>query len=363
MRVLFISRKYPPSIGGMENQAYGLIHFFRGQKSTLLLRRSSQLHLIWFIPWALMLGLWKGRSGDVIHLCDGVLSPVGWILKWLCRKPVTVTVHGLDLVYPNWIFQHVNVPFLRRLDHWISVSEKTGEELLNRGFPQNRITVVPNGVDPSRFRFHGTKRDLERVIGKSLEGKKVLLTCGRLVKRKGGAWFAAEVMNKLPLEYEWLVIGCGPEKNAILDASHEAGVQDRVTVMDFVSEEDLSMLYHQADLFVMPNIVVPGDREGFGLVANEAAACGLPVVASAVDGIPEAIHHERNGWLVPEKDATAFAKQIGAILNRPDRGALKQSIRQYTLEHFAWPARVQRYTAVFESVARAGKDPDQNPHR
>jgi glycosyltransferase involved in cell wall biosynthesis len=91
----------------------------------------------------------------------------------------------------------------------------------------------------------------------------------------------------------------------------------------------------------MPNVVVPGDIEGFGLVALEAAVTGLPVVAARLQGIVDAVHHGGNGVLVETGDAAGFTKAVLEVLEyAPERRA---AIREYTLRHFSWQSMAEAY--------------------
>lgn len=345
MRVLFISRKYPPSVGGMETHALGLISTFAGEKKMIVLGR-SQLHLVWFLPYALFKGFMLGRSVDLIHLCDGLLAPIGLLLKWGCRKPVTTTIHGLDLVYPNWIFQHINVACLRRLTHWMPVSQATFEEMGRRGFPAERTTMIPNGVDPDRLPSPLPKSVVEQWL--QPDGRRVMVTVGRLVKRKGVAWFIMNVLSRLPSDVLYVVAGEGPDRRVIEQTILNRRIGHRVKMLGRISDKQLSGLFQFADVFVMPNVRVPGDREGFGLVPLEASIFGLPVVASRVDGIPDAIHDEKNGFLVDEKNVDAFVYRIQWVLNHPNASDLRKKIQSYSLEHCTWKKRVLEVQKVFD---------------
>jgi glycosyltransferase involved in cell wall biosynthesis len=100
----------------------------------------------------------------------------------------------------------------------------------------------------------------------------------------------------------------------------------------------------------MPNVVIPGDMEGFGLVALEAAVTGLPVVAARLDGIVDAVHDGKNGLLVETGDAAGFTNAVLEVLeySPKQRGA----IRGYTLSHFSWQAMAEAYErAIAEHLA------------
>lgn len=343
MKVLFITRKYPPQVGGMEQFSFGLVNNFTGEKELIALNK-SQKNLWWWIPYALIVGIIKGFKVDIIHLGDVVLAPIGFVIKLITRKPVVVTAHGLDVVYDHWVFKKVNLPSLLKLDKVLCVSKNTIQECLKRGVQEKKLKYIPNGIDANKFQLvtqHLT----------SNSDKRVMITVGRLVKRKGVNWFVRKVMPKLN-GVEYLIIGTGPEKNRIEASIKELKLQDKVKMLGRISDQELRDIYNRADLFVMPNIKVEGDREGFGIVLLEAASVGLPVVAANLEGITDAIEDGKNGYLVTWGNTESYINKINELLNRDDLDSLRKTIKEYTVEHFAWDKIVKRYLEEFEKITK-----------
>lgn len=334
MKVLFITRKYPPQTGGMESFSYGLINNIQCGKDTVILNK-KQINLIWWLPYALIISLFKAKKADIIHLGDGLLAPLGLILKKITRRPVAVTVHGLDVSYNNWLYQKINVASLKYLDKIICVSESTRQDCLQRHVPENKLTIIPDGIDANKYtinyKLHTTHY--------------VLLTVGRLVKRKGVEWFIREVMPQLEKNIQYWVVGKGPEQEKIIKAIQEKNLQDMIKLLGFVSEEKIKEIYYQADLFIMPNIAVKGDREGFGIVALEASASGLLVIASDLEGIKDAVKDGQNGFLVKPQNASEFITKINQLL--VSNNDLRQKVRKYTVDNFSWPIICQKYVTLF----------------
>jgi glycosyltransferase involved in cell wall biosynthesis len=102
-------------------------------------------------------------------------------------------------------------------------------------------------------------------------------------------------------------------------------------------------------MFVMPNIPVVNDVEGFGLVALEAASCGTMVVASQLEGIQDAIIDGKNGTLVPSTDAAKYVEVITQELAKPR--LTRQAIRDYTLANFSWTKAADQYAAIMQRLA------------
>ena len=137
-------------------------------------------------------------------------------------------------------------------------------------------------------------------------------------------------------------------------ANERHGLGGRARLLGKVPEETLRTLYRGGDLFVMPNVHVPGDIEGFGVVMLEAGLCGLPVVAADLEGISDVVRDGENGHLVPSRDAEAFARAV--LRYRGDREALaaaSRSAARFTARTYAWSAIAEQFVEVFrERIGR-----------
>lgn len=346
MRVLFVTRKYPPRVGGMESLSYGLTSGYPEPKSILALRR-SQKHLVWFFPYALVRVALTAHRYDVIHLGDALLSAAGFLPRVLHKKPIAISVHGLDLTFPNRLYQSYLKAFLRAAAY-IANSESTRKIAELRGLrPVRTITIgVPDEYFALERRARGND-ELER----RRAGRVVLLTVGRLVRRKGVAWFVRHVLPQLE-GVLYVVVGVGPEDEAISAAARETGTTDRVWLAGKLSQPGLLELLSLDGIFVMPNIEVPGDVEGFGIVAIEAAASGMPVVAARLEGIPDAIADGHNGTLVESGNAPQFIDALRRLIDDDaERARQGERARQYTRRNNAWPKIIERYVALFDELA------------
>jgi phosphatidylinositol alpha-1,6-mannosyltransferase len=344
MKVLFVTRKYPPRIGGMESLSYELTVGFPEPK-TIVALGGSQLHLLWFLPYALLRTALSAHKYDVIHLGDALLCSVGFIPRALFGRRVVVSVHGLDLTFSSRLYQLYLRLFLRA-DAFIANSEATAELARARGLPA--VRSISLGVASKYFEVQRSLHaDVE--LEQRRRGRTVLVTLGRLVRRKGAAWFVRNVLPKLS-DVLYVVIGEGADRKAVESAVAECSAEDKVWLVGGVSQQRLLTLLSASDVFVMPNIEVEGDVEGFGIVAIEAAAAALPVVASNLQGIPDAIADGKNGVLVAPGDADGFAAAIERVRREPLRTELGQSARAYTLLHNGYPAVIERYRAAFAEV-------------
>jgi phosphatidyl-myo-inositol dimannoside synthase len=343
-KILFISRNYPPKLGGLETYSYNLIKEFEKDFSVFkIVLRKSILNLVWFLPFSFFKALFLNQkhSFSNIHLCDGLLAPVGVLLKCFTRASVSVSIHGLDVTYKNLFYQWLIPRCVGKLNKIICVSRSTREECLRRCIPGRKCRVIPNGIQPDEFYFHRSPEELRGQLEKSvnicLKNKKILITIGRLIKRKGIIWFVDRVMPELDDSYLYIIAGQGPEFEPIDRKVKERDLLNQVLMLGRISEKFRRLIYNAADIFIMPNITVEGDAEGFGIVVIEAGSCGLPVVASKIQGLRDAVIEGKTGYLIEEGDADGFVERI------KNMDLKKEVVRSCVNEVFDWTTIYRRY--------------------
>jgi glycosyltransferase involved in cell wall biosynthesis len=357
-RILFISRAYPPVVGGIESHNYELSRWLgRITKVKTIANKHGRKFLPVFAPIALIKTLVLLPFYDVVLLGDGVLAFIGWFVKLISKKPVISVVHGLDINYNSpslgvWYERFLVLTyqsfwtklFIPKLDKLIAVGNETIKTGMEHGIPAEKFVFIPNGVDTEKNLTDCSRKDLEKIIGKSVDGKKILLTSGRLAKRKGVAWFVANVMPKLSEDFLYIIAGNGPDKKNIGNSIKNNHQENRVIILGFVPDATRNILLNTADLFVQPNIKVPGDMEGFGISVIEAGACKLPVLASNIEGLKDAIKDNSNGFLVESENAAAFIEKINELfLPGNPRDMFGQKARDYVIQNFSWEHIAKRY--------------------
>ncbi|MDP2918404.1 MAG: glycosyltransferase family 4 protein [bacterium] len=359
MRILFITRKHPPSVGGMQNLSYNLIQNLeeqgkkRDDQIDAIILRKSQWHLIWWLPFALVRGLIAARRSDIVHLGDPALALIGFWIKIFWRKKAVVTVHGLDVTFPFFLYQGYLKFFARKFDRYICISSYAKEEAEKKGL--SPCVIIPVGVDRGKRKAQSAKRKADIIdFFKKYHlprDKFYLLTVGRLVKRKGAAWFIENAMPALPIEMIYLVVGDGAERENIYNLIKEQKLQDRVYLLGKITEEELKTVYALSDLFIMPNIKVEGDAEGFGLVAVEAALNSLPVIAARLEGICDAIAHNQNGILAESENAASFEREILKFFRDDQyRQRFGREAAAFTTANYNWSNIAERYYQEFLNV-------------
>jgi len=350
MKLLFITRTYPPLVGGMEKFASDFYENYRRKGDIDLIANSGGKKMLPFflikVTFFLML---YSRKYEVIHIYDAVLSPLVLIIKSVSKAKVSFTVNGLDIVYSRFGYQKFMPFFLGKADKVFAISHYTMEQCVLRGLPKEKLMVIPVGLDFDAVEiFSEEKRStIMSRFSIPVKGMKILMTVGRLVRRKGHAWFIEHVLKNLPDDYIYLIVGDGPERDSIVNVSRELNLTKRVYLLGRVSDEEKNCLYQVADLFVMPNIHVENDQEGFGIVLLEAGRYGLPVVASNIEGIRDVVIDKKTGRLIEEKDTWGFVDEILGF--NPDRLSIAPSLVSF----FNWEGVVERYYNEFEKITRA----------
>ena len=159
-----------------------------------------------------------------------------------------------------------------------------------------------------------------------------------MVERKGVHWFITNVLPQLKTSYLYLVIGKGKEKERIKEAIKVNKLENKVYLLEGINDETLNTIYSSADLFIMPNIPVRGDMEGFGMVLLEAGSAGLYSIASDLEGIKDAVIDSVTGSLIKPYDKEAFIQAIEDKTNY-DKNEITNQIK----EKFSWEKTRDRY--------------------
>lgn len=349
--IVAVTRNFPPLVGGMEKLM---------RECVRALAATHQVHLVGPAGCAdhLPAGAHLAGTSDLKPL-GGFLLRTGWQGMAAARRvrprwvlggsglmaPATlaaarasgarsaVLVHGLDLVVPSRAYRAVFLPALRACDRVVANSGHTADLAVRAGIHEHRIRIVNPGVAiPARAPDAGLAR---AALG--LGNRPTLLSVGRLSPRKGIGEFIERCLPALVATHPDLVflVAGGAATHALVggDASADiaaaltrTGLGDVVRMLGPVDDETLGRLYAAADVFMFPVKDQPGDVEGFGMSALEAAAHGVPTAGFAVGGVPEAVAVERSGTLVVSGDYDALTQATLALL-ATDRQTLRaQSI-------------------------------------
>jgi glycosyltransferase involved in cell wall biosynthesis len=254
--------------------------------------------------------------------------------------PTVITARGSDV---NLIAQY-RLP--RRMIRWaarqaaavVAVSQALKDKLVALGVEHERIHVLRNGVDLGLF--HAGDRDSLRA---QLELRRpTLLSVGNLLAFKGHG-LVIEALSFLP-ECELVIAGEGPDRAAFEALARQCGVAGRVRFVGSLDQQDLRRYYCAADALVLAS-----SREGWPNVLLEAMACGTPVIATAVGGVPEIVTSTDAGAVVKERSAAALARAVRELSAQPRERA---ATRRFA-EQFGWDATSKGQLQLFRQVLAA----------
>lgn len=363
--LLLITRNFPPLWGGMERLNWHMAAELAKSFNVRVIGptgaaehapagvavREAALKPLWRFLWQAAWLAWQEARAwqpDVVLAGSGLTAPLALLAARACNARSAVYVHGLDLTVPHPLYRLLWRPALRRIDTVIANSHATAELAKAVGIAPERIRVVHPGVEipapdaEARQRFrakHGIESDAP-----------LLLSVGRLTARKGLLEFVREV---LPLIAErrpgvvLAIVGDTPSNalyaqaqtpQAIQAAADAAGVGDRLRFLGKRFGQELADAYFAADVHVFPVREIPGDPEGFGMVAVEAAAHGLPTVAYATGGVVDAVAEGQSGRLVSPQNGQAFARATLDVL----AGSISPETCRAFAQRFAWPTFGER---------------------
>lgn len=360
-RVALVAHDFAPKLGGMETVARSLATSLRAREIDVRVYTTDRLGardgnrvrgpapdggaptvepLYRALPAPFRIDLWNDLLAtidaalrdrpDVIHLCHAGLGP--WIPALRAALPcvVTANVHGNDLIAP-WVhhglapdaYRTAQVAGLSAADAVVCVSGFSRELASSRGVAPDVLHTIENGVDPSRFFPARPDDETDRRHALGLESEdEVLLTVSRLAPRKGHRTVLraiATLAGRRP-RLKYVFTGASDAmQSELMSLATELGIASRIVPLGFVPDADLPALYRVARAFVLLAEGDPDtDVEGFGVALLEAAASGLPTIASRTGGIPEAVVDGQTGLLVTPGDPAAAAAAIDRVLGDVD---------------------------------------------
>lgn len=257
-------------------------------------------------------------------------------------KKTVVTVRGNEAIYyfdRNRIRKVVQKR-LSEFDHVIAVSNDLKNKILSEfGVDRSRVTVIPNGVDTEKFRCTDMS-EARRHCG-LVDDKRYLLTVSRLSNEKGLEHLLRAFRSVRCTGTRLVIIGEGPLKTKLITLAAELGIEGRVHFLGVLGHADICAWYNAADLFCLPSL-----WEGCPNVVIEALACGTPVVASRVGGIPDLIPCDDYGSLVPPGEVDALTAALDRAL---ETNWNRRNISQFGSAN-SWADVADKVISVFEGV-------------
>lgn len=257
----------------------------------------------------------------------------------------TATVGG----WRYWVTRALDTWVLRRADAVTTICEGLRSEIVARGIREEKITVIPNAVDPVRFAVGG-RADPALARGLGLDGARVLGFIGSFYGYEGLALLLRalpKMLERMPA-IRLLLVGGGYEEDALRRQAAEAGISDKVVFAGRVPHERIQDYYNLVDVFVYPRERTRVTELVTPLKPLEAMAQGRTVVASDVGGHRELIREGETGLLFRAGDPDSLADTVLGVLQQPElAAAMRVSARCFVETERTWAASVGRYADVY----------------
>jgi glycosyltransferase involved in cell wall biosynthesis len=250
--------------------------------------------------------------------------------------------------------RHISAPVPRNLlSRWlyqkatayiVTTGEALKRELVERNrFSANRIESVPTGIDAGRFR-PGERKAMRARYG--LPQDKTLVGIAATLRSWKGHAFLLEALARLPDSIELVIVGDGPQREALEQKIGQLGLRGRVRMQG--QQADVLPWLRALDIFALPSYA----NEGVPQALVQAMLVELPCVTTAVGGIPEIAEHDRTALVVPPRDAAALAAAIERLAgNEGLRQELGQAARKHCVEGYSYERMIERMEAIYRNVA------------
>lgn len=286
---------------------------------------------------------------DVMH---GYFGPPGRRAQMLRETldldvPLVVSFLGFDLnVLPKRTPANYYERVFERADALCVSSQFMKRQILALGAPEDRVRILPLGLPVKRFDYQPRKAREEGGIR--------LVSAARLTEVKGLEWGMRGVAlaRDAGVDVTWHILGDGPLRQELEALRDELGLADRVVFHGFVKMEEVRAQMARSDVSLFPGVAAPdGAEEALGGAVLEAQACGMPVIASDVGGIPEAFVPGESGVLVPQRDAEAIAEAILRLASQGDTWeAMGERGRAHIEQQFDCEALNARWLELYEEL-------------
>jgi phosphatidylinositol alpha-1,6-mannosyltransferase len=365
---LLITIDFPPQIGGVANYLANFsqnlptdklmvlankidnVHHFDGHQKYKIVRENLFFKYFW-PRWLRSYFRAKKiiKKEKIEQIIISHILPMGYIALML-KLPYVVILHGYDIMNAQksgWK-KYWAKKILDQAKHIIVNSHNTQNQVLNLGINQNKITIVypcPN-IKPEQLNEH-EKQIIKNEL--DLHHKKILLSVGRLVPRKG----FDKVIESLPLVLKqipnlvYIIVGNGPDNERLENLAEDLKVRGNLIIAEDIPNSNLSSFYDLANIFIMPARQIGEDIEGFGIVYLEANLFSKPVIAGKSGGVEDAVRDGQTGILVNPESVQEISQAILKLFNDPElANKLGVQGKERVLKEFQWPKQVEKIKNV-----------------
>jgi glycosyltransferase involved in cell wall biosynthesis len=377
--IVMLMRQFYPRTGGYQNQALRLateliksglrvqvVTQRHGTLSPFEVYQGIPIHRVFafrsgpLAAWSYLVSalVWMARNRDtfqIIHAHRSSSGLVAGVIGFVLRKRVLYKLTRGDEIQEKGLHSEfvgrIKTACLRKtVGKFISLTEETVEDLKGLGVPCERIAKIPNGID---FEDRVKSYDRATILAElSLRpDAKIVSFVGRLAPDKGVDWLLDiwKIVSQREREARLLLIGDGPDREALKQRARSLGIQD--TVFFLGRQEDVYRFFAASDVFVLPSRL-----EGMSNALLEAMSQGLPVVTAddALGGNRSVVVHKQDGLLVPLEDTQLFADSLLSLLKDRNFRIEMGSRARRKIEHaFSVQSVTRRYMEVYRELLGA----------
>jgi glycosyltransferase involved in cell wall biosynthesis len=345
-------------IAGLEAEGVETVPLALNRKMISLFRDDvsrSPGHLIGFLPASLKAVLDVRRAIrsagiDLLHPHDNLSKLIGGVASATAGIPAVAHCH--DLLGAGFVDRMLLLAQRLLMDRIIAVSGSVQERLIRGGTNPRRIRTIENGIDTARFK-PGTST-LSRAELSIPESHRVVGVIGMFDPVKGHLYLLKairQLRDRGVTDLSCLIVGEGRLEAELREYVNAAGIERNVLFLGY--RRDIPNLLSFMDVVVMPSL-----RESFGIVALEAMAMKVPVIASRIGGLEEVVEHEKTGLLVPPGDAEALAEAIRGLAANPEmRRVMGEAGRKRVTERFSIESTIRRTEELYLECLEASPSP------
>ncbi len=355
-----------PGPSGLEEDV-GAFHFYRTPPANGMISRMPVLNQIGVVNSLVsrLEEVIEKEQPDILHAHSPALNGLAALrvgqrhqipVVYECRAfwEDAAVDHGTSIEYgPRYLLTRMlETRVFKQADAVTTICEGLRRDIIRRGVPEKKITVIPNAVDIEKFSMGRPKDDgLARKLG--LEKKSILGFIGSFYAYEG----LPLVLKALPSIREsvpnisLLLVGGGPQQDLLKAEVEKRALKDYVVFAGRIPHEEVQQYYDLVDIFVYPRLSMRLTELVTPLKPLEAMAQGRLVLASDVGGHKELIKDRVTGYLFPANDASCLASTVKNLLEqRAEWPAMRKSARQFVEEQRNWAVSVSRYNAVYGAL-------------
>lgn len=347
MKYLLTTLEYPPQVGGVATYYANLIAAWSKEDEWLVVDNSNY-QLVkpgrcgWFRSVNTLIKA-RHRKFDLVFI--GQILPLGTaalIVSLFLRLPYGVFLHGMDLSFAlrGKRKRLLTELILGRAKHIVCANSYV-QKILNDLFPtvSEKIIVINPGVIDGAAQ--ASRSDLADRY--NLSGKRVLLSIGRLVERKGFDMVIKALSRIKTDDWVYLIAGEGPEKEKLMKQAAASNISANIKFIGQLNENEKWSCLDICDIFIMTSRNIDGDFEGFGIVYLEANIASKPVIAGRSGGVADAVINNETGLLVNPESAEEIAAAIEKLLQNPlEASRLGENGRKRALSNFNWSKQAEK---------------------